>query len=166
VSVDKGNRLRAALKARGLVQELETRLGKGGRLAKFCVPTLAAFPLLGLEPPGGRGGSLHRFLQRIVVDQAEAKGYTAKPEHILPNGGIADVHLERAGERTAVEIAIASTLARELAHIKTCLAAGYQHVVVVCLDEGLWAQGEAAVRERGWEAQVRCLPVGKLTELV
>jgi hypothetical protein len=166
VSVDKGNRLRAALKARGLIQELETRLGKGGRLAKFCVPTLAAFPLLGLEPPGGRGGSLHRFLQRIVVDQAETKGYTAKPEHILPNGGIADVHLERAGERTAVEIAIASTLARELAHIKTCLAAGYPQVYAVFLNERLCAQVEAQVQAREEGEKVTCLPVGRLSALV
>jgi hypothetical protein len=56
---------------------------------------------------------------------AAANGFTAKSEYDLGNDGIVDIHLEKGDVRIAVEIAVASRPQREIAHIKNCLAVGY-----------------------------------------
>lgn len=168
VSVWKGNKLRDSLKDQGFLIELETRLGKGGRVAKFFIPTFAAFTQLGQEPPGGRGGPLHRFLQRLIADQAEAKGYRAQCEHNLAGGGIVDVHLAKGGEQIAVEVAVSSTLERELGHIDQCLAAGYGRIIVVCHNERFGEQlvGQLESRLDGRSAAVEVRPVRLLASVV
>jgi hypothetical protein len=168
VSVRKGNSLRDRLKEQGLLIELETRLGQGGRVAKFLIPTFAAFTQVGQEPPGGRGGPLHRFLQWLIAGQAEVKGYRAECEHTLPSGGIVDVHLAKGAEHVAVEVAITSTVERELDHIEHCLIAGYGRIVVVCHNERLGEQLTAALPARlnGRGGAVEVRPVRLLTGVV
>jgi hypothetical protein len=128
VGVWKGNQISDSLKAQGLIAEIETRLGRAGRRTIFFIPTFKALELLGKEPPPGRGGVVHRHIQHLVQERATAKGYTAQCEKDLGNGGIVDVHLENGQLRIAVEIAVASKPSRELAHIRYCLAAGYDRV--------------------------------------
>ena len=101
--------LRDALKSKGCLEEIETRLGKGGRLAKFFVPTFKALEALGDEVPRGRGGALHRHVQRLVGSEGVSKGYQAQIEKSLANGGSADVHLEKDGVTIAVEVSISSS---------------------------------------------------------
>jgi hypothetical protein len=48
-----------------------------------------------------------------------------------------DVHLEKDGVRVAVEIAAISKPQREIAHIRNCLAVGYDKVYVVFVDQRL-----------------------------
>lgn len=45
-SVWKGNKIRDFIKKKGLIEEIETRLGKKGRVAKFFIPTVKALDLL------------------------------------------------------------------------------------------------------------------------
>jgi hypothetical protein len=66
---------------------------------------------------------------------AVANGFTAKSEYDIGNGGIVDVHLEKGEIRIAVEIAVASRPSREIAHIKNCLATGYDRMYDVFADE-------------------------------
>jgi hypothetical protein len=135
VSVRRGNDIRDSLKAQGFIAEIETRLGTGGRRTHFFISTFAAFELLGKEPPAGRGGAIHRHIQQLIEMGAVANGFTAKSEYDIGNGGIVDVHLEKGEIRIAVEIAVASRPSREIAHIKNCLATGYDRMYDVFADE-------------------------------
>jgi hypothetical protein len=165
----KGNELRDSLTEQGYLTEIETRLGKGGKLTKFFLPTFAAFELLEVEPPTGRGGSIHRYIQQLVVQGAKAKGYSTQVEKALGNGGIVDVHLEREGVRIAVEIAVVSTPLREISHINHCLAAGYDRVYRIFVEEKLLLKTQevtASVVSAAEITKVRLLPMNKLSEMV
>jgi Type IV secretion-system coupling protein DNA-binding domain len=148
VSVRKGNEIRDSLKDQGLIAELEVRTGRtgAGRTAKFVIPTLTALELLGKEPPAGRGGAIHRHMQHLVQEGAAAKGFIAKCEHDVGNGGIVDVHLENEEVRIAVEIAVMSKPQREIAHIKHCLEAGYDKVFNVFVDQRLLERTQEAIK--------------------
>jgi hypothetical protein len=169
VSWRKGNQIRDALTGQGLIVEIETRLGRAGRPTKFFIPTFAALEILGKEPPPGRGGATHRYIQHLVEEGATAKGFTAQCEKDLGNGGIVDVHLENGEVRIAVEIAVASKPSRELAHIKHCLAAGYDRVFDVFADEGMLQRTQEAMKGEFSAAElgrVRLLHLSKLSSLV
>jgi hypothetical protein len=87
VGVSRGNEIRDSLLKQGLIEQIETRLGKMGRRTVFFVPTFTALEQLGIEPPAGRGEIVHRYLQHLIEEGATAKGYTAKVEYDLGNGG-------------------------------------------------------------------------------
>jgi hypothetical protein len=125
--------------------------------------------MLGKEPPPGRGGAIHRYIQHLVEEGATAKGYTARCEYDLGNGGIVDVHLENGQLRIAVEIAVASKPSRELAHIRHCLAAGYDKVFDIFADEGMLQRTQEAMRGEFSDEElgkVRLLHLSKLYSLV
>jgi hypothetical protein len=84
---------------------------------------------------------------------AEANGFTAKSEYDIGNGGIVDVHLEKGDIRIAVEIAVASRPSREIAHIKNCLAAGYDRVFDVFADDKMRQKTQEALRAGFSEAE-------------
>jgi hypothetical protein len=84
----KGNALRETLSAKGYLLEIETRQGGKGRPAKYFVPTVAAYQRVGKDPPPGRGGMVHREIQRRIVEGSRAKGSHAESEYPLPSGGI------------------------------------------------------------------------------
>jgi hypothetical protein len=171
VGVWKGNQLRDTLKDNGLVEELEIRTGRtgAGRPTKCVIPTLTALELLGIEPPAGRGGAIHRHIQHLVEEGAAAKGFIAQCEHDLGTGGIVDVHLENGEVRIAVEIAVMSKPSREVAHIKHCLAVGYAQVFAVFVDQQLLERTQEAIdtevsdEERG---RIQLIPVSKLSGVV
>lgn len=168
LSAWKGNKLREALKEKGLIEEVETRLGKGGKRAKLLLPSFAGLKLLGVQLEG-RGGALHKALQRILKEEGSAKGYLAACERPLPNGGIVDVHWERGGEKIAVEIAISDPVENEVKHVLQALEAGYSRVYVVFLQERALDEAEAQLKERLPEAErakVRLLPLKKLSSLL
>jgi Type IV secretion-system coupling protein DNA-binding domain len=139
VGVWKGNQLRDELKAQGFLEELEVRTGRtgAGRPTKVVILTFTALELLGKEPSVGRAGVIHRHIQHLVAEGASAKGFTAKCEYDLGNGGIVDVHLENEDAKIAVEIAAMSKPSREIAHIRHCLDAGYDRVYDVFVDQRL-----------------------------
>jgi hypothetical protein len=166
VSVWKGEKLRDALKEQGLLQEVAVSREGAGRPTKFFIPTFQAFALLGVEPPTGRGGAVHRYIQHLVAAGARAKGYSIQVEKELGSGAIADVHLERDGVKIACEIAVVSTPGRELAHIKHCLRASYDLVFAIFADETLLERTQELIHQgfSGEErSKVRLLPVSKLS---
>jgi hypothetical protein len=124
--------------------------------------------LFGINPPHGRGGVLHRHVQQMVTEGATAKGYRVACEKVLETGAIVDVHLERPGVNIAVEIAVFSTPEREIAHIRNCLAVGYNQVFVIFADENLLAHTVRIIQETfsGQEAEkVQLLPLSQLPHI-
>ena len=130
----KAARIRNHLSVQGLLVEVETRLGRGGTLAKFAVPTLHGFQALGREPYHGRGGPIHRHFQRVISERARRQGYTVDTEHHIGEGNV-DIHLEGEEGAVAVELSVTSSAPREIKNIKKCLAAGYRRIVVLFLDD-------------------------------
>jgi hypothetical protein len=169
VSVWIVSHIQDSLKEKGYIAEIETRLGRGDRWSIFFIPTFTAFDVSGKEPPPGRGGAIHRHIQQLIEMGAAANGFTALCEYDLGNGGIVDVHLEKGECRVAVEIAVASRPSREIAHIKHCLAAGYEKVFDVFADERMLQKtqealsAEVTAKER---AKVQLLHLSKLSDLV
>lgn len=169
-SVWKGQQLAKELIAQGYLVSIETRLGKGGRRARYLVPTRAGLDSVPSSvPSAGRGGPLHTQVQRFVVAEAEAKGYSAQLEYDLGSGGIADVYLVRDGATVAVEIAIHSTVARELTHIQQALAAGCDLVVTLVFAPRLQTELEAGLQQAltlAERAKVQLAPLERLGTLL
>jgi hypothetical protein len=140
-------RLRERLVQAGYLQIVETRLGKGGNLAKFAVPTKAGLGALGRTLPG-RGGPAHRHFQQLIASQARAKGFQAQIEKQLDSGGFVDVHLERGSERIAVEVSVVPEVLRELRNVEKCLKAGYAKVFCLFLDADAVEEARAEAAKR------------------
>jgi Type IV secretion-system coupling protein DNA-binding domain len=169
VSVWKGNQIRDSLKEEGYIAEIETRLGRRSSRTHYFIPTFTAFDLLGQEPPAGRGGAIHRHIQRLIEEGATANGFTAQCEYDLGNGGIVDVHLEKGEYKIAVEIAVASKPQREVAHIKHCLAVGYDKVFDVFAEEKMMNKTQEALPAHVSPEEltkVQLLHLSKLSELI
>jgi hypothetical protein len=149
------------------LQDLEVRTGRTtvGRPTKWIIPTFAALELLGIEAPKGRGGVIHRAIQHAVSESARAKGYSTVVEYQLSTGAIVDVHVDREGEKVAVEIAVMAHPSRELAHIRQCLDAGYDKVVTVFADPRLLERTREALGVVFSDAElsrVQLIPISKL----
>ncbi|GAG56524.1 unnamed protein product, partial [marine sediment metagenome] len=79
----------------------------------------------------GKDERQHKYLQTLIKQMAEKKGYRAIVEEPTPDGtGRVDVGLEREGRRIACEISLTSTDKQELSNIKKCLLAGYEKIVL------------------------------------
>jgi hypothetical protein len=85
------------------------------------------------EPPQpGRGGRQHKYVQHLVKQLAEERGFRATIEEtILDGAGRVDVSLVRDGTRIACQVSVTTTKDWELGGIEKCLAAGYREVVLV-----------------------------------
>jgi hypothetical protein len=112
-----------------------------------------------IKPPQpaseGRGGQQHQYLQDIIKRMGNDRGYKATLEkQILGGLGKVDVALEKNGISIACEISVTSTPEQELANIQKCLAAEFQHVVLISAERktltrvGELATGNLAERER------------------
>jgi hypothetical protein len=126
---------------------------------------MQALERLGIDPPKGRGGMIHRAIQHMVQEGARAKGYTTRVEYQLATGAIVDVHLEKGQEKIAVEIAVMSQPRWELAHIRECLNAGYDKVFTVFADSQLLERTREAVPvvfSETEQLRIQLLPISKL----
>lgn len=84
----------------------------------------------------GRGGPQHKYLQTLVRKLAEDRGFQATIEkRVLDGHGHVDVLLEREGLTVGCEISITTGGAHEADNLSKCLAAGFDHVVLICSDE-------------------------------
>lgn len=87
---------------------------------------------LALHGAGGKGGVKHRYLQALVKELAEARGFLTVLEQPVHNGtGQVDVSLLRGETRLAFEISVTTTKDHELGNIEKCLALPYTHVVML-----------------------------------
>jgi hypothetical protein len=74
--------------------------------------------------------STHRYLQVLVKKMAEARGYVATIERLLPDGtGQVDVLLTKEGKTIAVEICNTTDPEWEMHNIQKCITANYDTVV-------------------------------------
>jgi DNA helicase HerA-like ATPase len=119
---------------------------KSKPLPDFDVPV----PSLPRLPGTGHGGDQHRYLQSLVKRWAESRGFRASLEHeVLGGTGRVDVALEKPNLKIAVEVSVSTDTEHELQNIQKGLAAGFDHVAVICQK----AASERALRERIAQAE-------------
>jgi hypothetical protein len=103
------------------------------------------------EPPElrdlGRGGDLHRTMQKRLQTEAHSLGFHAEIEGRLKEGSnaAADLILRVDDFAIAVELPVEGSLSYEFGNVKKCLAAGFSRVAVVSLRPKLLVQLAEAV---------------------
>lgn len=84
----------------------------------------------------GRGGQQHKYLQHLLKQLAEDRGFRASIEETILDGvGRVDVSLIRGKCRIACEISVTTNQDHELGNVEKCLAAGYTDVVLIGRNE-------------------------------
>ncbi|MES2707980.1 MAG: type IV secretion system DNA-binding domain-containing protein [Verrucomicrobiota bacterium] len=113
------------------------------------------------EPSPGRGGPVHKALQRQVVAAANAAGLKAFPEcDILEGKYRLDVSVEGTDFKTACEVVVTSRTRKEIETLRACLSSGYQSALLVCSDPAKLASAEAETAASLPDHDVQCiLPV-------
>jgi hypothetical protein len=90
----------------------------------------------GVVVEAGRGGHQHKYLQHLIKQLAEERGFRASiEESILDGAGRVDVALVRGEQRVAFEISVTTNRDHELGNVEKCLAAGYSDIVLVGSNE-------------------------------
>lgn len=127
-------RLANDLLQKNLIAETQLNLSSKGRSTKIVMINQNGINTLGLPFLAGKGGALHQYLQRIIKSFSEKRGYQVAIEQPIGQQQAVDVSLEKDGKKTAIEISITTDATQELANIQKCLAAGYERIIVLCLD--------------------------------
>ncbi len=96
-------------------------------------PTQRRGPQVPAEPaPLGAGGRQHKYVQQLLTQAAQERGFRATIEEpILDGAGRVDISLEAGGRRIACEISVTTTRDQELGNIEKCLDAGYDEVFLI-----------------------------------
>lgn len=90
--------------------------------------------------------SQHQAIKERIAAEAESLDYAATLEQpVLGNQGRADVALERGTRKIACEISVTTTIDHEVQNVRKCLAAGFGHVAVICLNKRRLGNIECAV---------------------
>ena len=80
----------------------------------------------------GVGGKQHKYLQHLIKNLAEARGFKASIEEIVLDGaGRVDVSVTSDTIKVAFEISVTTSGDQELGNIEKCFAAGYSHIFLV-----------------------------------
>ncbi|HEX3886581.1 MAG TPA: type IV secretion system DNA-binding domain-containing protein, partial [Phenylobacterium sp.] len=85
-------------------------------------------------PEAGKGGAQHRYLQHLIKQLAEERGFRAVVEEQVA-GGHVDVGLHRDDLTIACEISITSTASYEAQNLAKCVAAGFGRVWAIAADQ-------------------------------
>jgi len=104
-----------------------------------------AKPLRPERPEPGKGGAQHKYLQQLVKQLAEERGFRAMLEEQV-SGGQVDVGLHRDDVSIACEISVTSTPEYEAQNLAKCLRAGFTRV---------WAIAPDAKRKRSVEQRAK-----------
>ncbi len=88
------------------------------------------------EATAGRGGPQHKYLQSLICQHAQSKGFIATVEATVGKAGRVDVLLERGETVIAVEISVTTSAAHEVDNIRKCLNAGLTDIVVIAPRAG------------------------------
>ncbi len=89
-----------------------------------------------IPPEQGGGGKQHKYLQHLIKQLADERGFRSSIEEVILDGtGRVDVSLVRGERRIACEISVTTGKDHELGNIEKCLAAGYTKIVLVGNNE-------------------------------
>ncbi len=105
---------------------------------------------------GGKGTGEHGYLQTIVKRIGEKNGFRASIEQSVLGGvGRVDVALDNGKVLVAVEVAVTNSVEYEVSNVQKCLSSGYDHVVVLSVDESHLRQIELAAATTIADVQIK-----------
>jgi len=149
------NKVTRGLLKKQLIEEVEIKIGRRGRAAKYYKLTKQSEQAIGPQNLGpGKGGFEHVFHQQRLQRRFARLGYEAKIEDYR-NGKSADIGLVKNGRTLAIEIAMSPQ--GEIVNIVKDLRAGWDEVWVVCRDSKVLQQVE-----REWSQEPRGEQDGKV----
>lgn len=108
-------------------------------------PSMSELPPVRPEPPRpprrpaeereqGKGGTQHKYMQHLVKQLAEERGFRAVVEEAV-DGGHVDVGLHRDDITIACEISVTSTAEYEAQNLAKCLRAGFHRIWAIAPDQ-------------------------------
>ena len=106
---------------------------------------------------------MHKHFIEVIARWAAQKGYQISKEHKIPNGWV-DLHLERDGVLTAVELSVTSTVEREMNNLLKCLREAYYRVVMLFLDDSLLQNFHDLIASKLNKEELDRVRVGSLNE--
>lgn len=128
------NRLIKNLTDKKLISENEVHLGAHRKFKIFTL-TPEGYYALDRPLPKGKGGSLHRYLQKIISEYATQNGYDVKIEEQTKKGLQVDIGLSKNGKQIAVEISVTTTAKHISGNIESVLSDDYDKVIQICSDK-------------------------------
>lgn len=100
-------------------------------------------------PPLGQGGREHTYLQQLIKQAAQQRGWHAVIEEPIDGDvGRMDVALSKGDLRIACEISVTTTIEHEMANVEKCLAAGYSRVYLITPSQKRLASLKKAAAQR------------------
>lgn len=110
-----------------------------------------------MVPKSRLWGAEHKYLAHVVTRLGQERGFKAVSEEPVA-GGRVDVALRRADVSVACEISVSTEVTHEVGNARKCLAASFQHVVIVSTDEGKRRRLQKALADGGLAAVLVCAP--------
>lgn len=112
------------------------------------VPAASTHSAATQAPMPGRGGSQHKYIQTLVKRFGEDRGYRVTIERqVLDGAGHVDVAFERDGLSIGCEISVTTGFEHEIQNLQKCIAAGFDHAVLISSDKKLLASANSAAAE-------------------
>lgn len=106
----------------------------------------------------GRGGKEHKYLQHLVMQLAEQRGFRVALEEEIPDrSGRIDVLLRRDQTAIACEISVTSTPEQEVENVRKCLGAGFQQVLVIAADQRRLGRLKSAIEKEVSPEGLACI---------
>jgi hypothetical protein len=99
----------------------------------------------------GKGGPAHKYLQSLLKNCAESKGFRVTVEAPAASGGAIDLLMERDALTVACEISVTTEPGHEAANVRKCLESNATHVLVVSSTAQGLQRIEKAVSAAGGE---------------
>ena len=133
LNVYRGNLIQRSFVAKGLIISENVSTGKS-RIKVLCI-TNEGRRALGKHASTSkrRGSAEHEYWRHKVAEHYRGRGYTVTEEVPIGGGKTVDLVAENGKERIAIEIETGKSDA--VANIRKCLAAGFDRVVCVALNE-------------------------------
>lgn len=101
-----------------------------------------------LMPKSRHWGAEHRYLAHVAARLGQERGFRAVTEEPVA-GGRVDVALRRDDLAIACEISVSTEVLHEVGNARKCLAASFEHVVLISTDEGKRTRLKNTLAEEG-----------------
>jgi len=143
----KGNKLKNRLLARGVISEADMDLGKAKGKSNILALSRRGYEALGLPVLTGKGGPLHQFIQKIIAQHAEGKGYESTIEAESVNETQVDIGLLKEGKKVAVEVSVTTRPEQIVRNIDLAFRGGYDEVISLFTLSETLANTKKLIRE-------------------
>lgn len=106
------------------------------KIGRSVTKTPRPVPAEAVPASPGRGGGQHKYLQELIRRWAESREWRVTIEEVVLDGmGHVDVALRKGDQSVACEISVTTGADHEVQNVQKCLAAGFQHVLLVSTEK-------------------------------